>query len=54
MPPGSPAPVAAAAALAEALPSLDPALEQRIRSIFRDTALSGEPPSTERTGKDES
>jgi hypothetical protein len=27
----------------EAIPALDPALEQRIRSIFRDTALSGEP-----------
>ena len=38
------APVASATSLSEALPSLDPALEQRIRSIFRDTALgSGEP-----------
>jgi hypothetical protein len=27
--------------VAEAMPTLDPALEQRIRSIFRDTALGG-------------
>ncbi len=39
-PPPEPAPVAP---IAEALPALDPALEQRIRSIFRDTALGGEP-----------
>jgi hypothetical protein len=24
-------------------PALDPALEQRIRSLFRDTAIGGEP-----------
>ncbi len=38
-----------AAALTDALPSLDPELEQRIRSIFRDTAVGGGEP-----GKDKS
>ena len=38
---------ALAAALTEALPSLDPELEQRIRSIFRDTAVGGGEPSSD-------
>ncbi len=41
---------APASPIAEALPALDPALEQRIRSIFRDTALGGEPAASNASG----
>ena len=45
--PAGPPTTPLAAALTEALPSLDPELEQRIRSIFRDTAVGGGEPSSD-------
>ncbi len=48
--PGPPPEPAPASPIAEALPALDPALEQRIRSIFRDTALGGEPAASNDSG----
>ena len=52
-PGGGSGPATGTSPLAEALPALDPALEQRIRSIFRDTALNaGEPPAQDLSNKD--